>query len=248
MGKIHSDMYARFSSFWWGEQGLSTLLFIFFALFFLSPFIESHLAGAIISIFFVLLLISGIANVTSRISYRVAASMVALSALTFNVLHNVIPGKGIDVCWVSSALVFFFILSYVVLKEVFKDGPVTAHRVRGAIAVYLLIGITWSFIYQLIVLLIPNAISFPSSMTALPGTAEHQSALTYFSFVTMTTLGYGDIVPVSPVARMFVIVEALIGQLYPATLLARLVSLEIIYREKSLADSSSTSGNNQEEQ
>jgi hypothetical protein len=60
--------------------------------------------------------------------------------------------------------------------------------------------------------------------------AEHKENLTYFSFVTLTTLGYGDIAAVHPVARMFVVFEALVGQLYPATLLARLVSLEISNR------------------
>jgi hypothetical protein len=81
--------------------------------------------------------------------------------------------------------------------------------------------------------MIPAAFVFPASMTAHAGKHEIQSTLTYFSFVTMTTLGYGDVVPVSPLARVFVIFEALIGQLYPATLLARLVSLEITGHQKS---------------
>ena len=69
-------------------------------------------------------------------------------------------------------------------------------------------------------------------MTAQPGAPEHKASLTYFSFVTMAPLGYGDIVPVHPVARLFAIIEALTDLLYPATLLAPLVSLEIIYRNE----------------
>jgi hypothetical protein len=63
--------------------------------------------------------------------------------------------------------------------------------------------------------------------------AELQETFAYFSFVTLSTLGYGDITAVHPVSRMFVIMEALVGQLYPATLLARLVSLEISNRQQS---------------
>ncbi|HAM53475.1 MAG TPA: hypothetical protein DCP92_23310 [Nitrospiraceae bacterium] len=97
----------------------------------------------------------------------------------------------------------------------------------------------WKYIYELIALFIPKAFSFPQSMTALPGDPEYQSTLAYFSFVTMATLGYGDIVPVHPVARLFAVIEALIGLLYPATLLARLVSLQIIYRNESTDQNSS---------
>jgi hypothetical protein len=116
------------------------------------------------------------------------------------------------------------------MHRVFRDGPVTRHRVRGAIAAYLLIGITWTYIYMSIALLINGAFSFPSSTTVGPDGPELQSTLAYYSFVTLTTLGYGDVVPIHPVARMFAILEALVGMLYPATLLARLVSLEIMYR------------------
>ena len=63
---------------------------------------------------------------------------------------------------------------------------------------------------------------------------ERQQILTYFSFVTLTTVGYGDITPTHEVTRMFAIMEALCGQLYPATLLARLVSLEVMHRKDSI--------------
>jgi voltage-gated potassium channel Kch len=120
----------------------------------------------------------------------------------------------------------------VILKQVFQDGPVTVAKIKGAVAVYIMIGFTWSYIYRLIDLQVPMAFNLPTSLTS-PDEAKNSADLTYFSFVTLTTLGYGDITAAHPLSRMFVIIEALIGQLYPATLLARLVSLEIMNRESS---------------
>jgi hypothetical protein len=69
----------------------------------------------------------------------------------------------------------------------------------------------------------------PNSLTNIPGDAGWPAygQILYFSFVTLTSTGFGDIVPVHPVIRMLVNVEAIIGQLYPATLLARLITLEL---------------------
>jgi hypothetical protein len=125
-------------------------------------------------------------------------------------------------------------LTVVILAKVFGKGPVTAHRVKGAIAVYLLFGMTWALLYGLLDQTLPNAFNLPLLGEAF--TPERQETLTYFSFITLTTLGYGDITPVHEISRMFVVMEGLIGQLYPATLLARLVSLEIMHREKPHTD------------
>jgi len=102
-------------------------------------------------------------------------------------------------------------------------GRVTFHRVLGAIALYLNIGLMFGAIYRMIWYFIP------SSLTNIPGDAGWPAygQILYFSFVTLTSTGFGDIVPVHPVIRMLVNVEAIIGQLYPATLLARLITLEL---------------------
>ncbi len=101
----------------------------------------------------------------------------------------------------------------------------------GAVAAYLLIGMIWSLAYYLVTLWVPEAFSVQGSLTS--GNRESlQSKLFYFSFVTLTTLGYGDIVAVHPTVRMLVILEGVIGQLYPAILIARLVSLQVQSRQK----------------
>jgi hypothetical protein len=108
---------------------------------------------------------------------------------------------------------------------------VTAHRIRGAILIYLLLGVMWAFTYQVVALTIPEAFRLPEGLIAGEPDALRRE-LTYFSVVTLTTTGYGDITAVHPVARTLVMLEILVGQLYPAIVLAWLVSLAIMHQKE----------------
>jgi hypothetical protein len=109
----------------------------------------------------------------------------------------------------------------VVLGQTFRAGPVTFHRIQGAVASYLLLGVIWAHAYALVAQLRPGAFSGPISA------ADGPRAFLYFSFVTLATVGYGDVLPVHPVARSLAMLEAVTGTLYLATVIARLVSLTV---------------------
>ena len=114
-------------------------------------------------------------------------------------------------------------LGVVVAQAVFRRGKVTYHRIIGAILLYFLIAIIFGTLFVFVGLSVPDAfkgISFQDD-TALA------NSVFYLSFVTLTSTGYGDIIPVHPIARSLCNIESVIGQLYPATLLARLVTLEL---------------------
>jgi len=115
-------------------------------------------------------------------------------------------------------------LSVVVARAVFGPGRVTFHRVVGAVLLYLIIGLIFVALYGFVALQAPEAFT---NLPALHGDFAVAGNLIYFSFVTLTTTGYGDIAPLHPYARSLANVEAIIGQIYPATLLARLVTLEL---------------------
>jgi voltage-gated potassium channel Kch len=119
-------------------------------------------------------------------------------------------------------------LGYVVGGKVFSRGQVTLHRIVGAVLLYLLIALAFVSAFLLLGFWVPNAFSG----LVVQDNQKLSSSLIYFSFVTLTTVGYGDIVPIHPVARSLCNLESIIGQLYPATLLARLVSLEIEGRRR----------------
>jgi len=114
-------------------------------------------------------------------------------------------------------------LGIVVTQAVFRPGRVTYHRIIGAILLYLLIAVAFATLFLVVGLSDPGAIKgiiFEDDQSLA-------SALFYISFVTLTSTGYGDIIPVNPLARSLCNIESVIGQLYPATLLARIVTLEL---------------------
>ena len=114
-------------------------------------------------------------------------------------------------------------LGVVVTRAVFRGGRVTYHRIIGAILLYLLIAVAFATLFLFVGLSDHGAIkgiTFDDDQSLA-------SALFYMSFVTLTSTGYGDIVPLNPLARSLCNIESVIGQLYPATLLARLVTLEL---------------------
>ena len=121
--------------------------------------------------------------------------------------------------------VFIVFLIVLILRQVFRAGPITPRRVQGSIAVYMLLGLLWAVSYEMVELLNPGSFSIASQR----GSATLPQ-LVYFSFTTLATLGLGDILPISPLARALVVLEALVGQLFPVILIARVVTLEIQYQ------------------
>jgi voltage-gated potassium channel Kch len=130
----------------------------------------------------------------------------------------------LDIYLLSGAfLIMGIVMSCVVARAVFSPGRVTHHRIIGAILVYLSIALTFVALYSIVGLLVPHAFSG----MVFEDNPAFASNVIYFSFVTLTSTGYGDVFPLHPVARSLCNLETIVGQLYPATLLARLVSLEI---------------------
>jgi hypothetical protein len=118
------------------------------------------------------------------------------------------------------SLLFILAITGLIMK-IFAEKEISAETIKGGISVYFLMGFLWAFLYSLLLLLDPQALSFAK------GSFEY-SELTYFSFTTLTTLGYGDITPVSWLARNLTILESTFGQIYLTVLIARLVGLHIV--------------------
>jgi hypothetical protein len=217
------------------EPGLSALLAIEATLLFVAtPFAGIGLLPEFLPRATYLLFVIATLVVTSR--SHLAAGLVILSVILSTVgiiIHADYPSVFTECLSAAGRMLATGALSVVIAKAVFGPGRVTLHRVQGAIVLYFNFGLFFFTIYQLVNVLVADA------FTGLPATGtEHGSgaALLYFSFGALTTAGSGDIKPLYPIVRNLANLEAVIGQLFPATLLARLISLEIEHRKSSKGD------------
>ena len=159
----------------------------------------------------------------------VAAMLVALGMIVTGAILRIRSPSILDLNLFAGAwLIVGVTLAWAVARSIFAPGRVTYHRVVGAVLFYLTVAIIFAAFFTFIGTLQPKAFT---GLT-VEDSPKLATQLIYFSFATLTTTGYGDIAPVAPVARTLCNLEAIFGQLYPATLLARLVTLEVAHRDE----------------
>jgi hypothetical protein len=222
--------YLSLRRFWSTEVGLTGVL-LFLLLYFIVSFSldRFHFAKFVSLIFLSLFFFSAAISVSDRPIGKLVFGGLAVVAMVSVWTDFFFPGMGLRP-W--RALADILVLGYLIillLGHVYREGAITYHRICGAIAVYILLSWMWGNTYLLILQFDPGAIKLPPELVS-GSFDELEVTLSYFSIVTLTTLGYGDIVPISHAARLAVMLEALCGQLYPAIMLAWLVSMEIVDR------------------
>ena len=116
-------------------------------------------------------------------------------------------------------LVFMLLAAWMVAGQVLLTGKVDLNIIVGSIALYLLIGLIWSIFYTVLLEFMPDALNGVEAGAWY----DNMSTTTYFSFVTLTTLGYGDISPARPIAEVIVVLEAVTGMFYLAVIVASLI-------------------------
>jgi hypothetical protein len=218
--------------FWSDETCLTSLLIFFLGYFIVLNSMSDIWVGNLVAhIFFSLIIVAGVLTTFEKRWLSFVVIVLAVAVLALKLGGKVRLVSGMAVLTTGLTLTYLGILLVVVIAQVCQDGPVTAHRIRGAVLIYLLLGVMWAFMYEAVALTIPQAFRLPEGLTA--GDLESlRRELTYFSFVTLTTTGYGDITAVHPVPRTLVMLQALVGQLYPAIVLAWLVSLAIVHQKE----------------
>jgi hypothetical protein len=174
----------------------------------------------------------------SLIGWTLAMSATALRVSLIYSSSQMVLLAG-QLCWMS----FFGFVAWIELRAVLRQKSITNEAISMSISVYLLLGLTWSFLYDVIYQLQPHAFAFNGTASALVSQGEKVfPVLAYFSFVTLTTIGYGDIAPLTLQARYAAIAEGVTGQFYLAILVARLVSMLLVQpAAPSASDASSSS-------
>ena len=213
----------------WREPILSALLGLLASEIFLNiPLAHAHsLSSSVLAVVWLFLIVATALIATRNRVAMLAMLVSALVALVANILRIDEPSTFTIGIGAGSCAVFMLLLSWVVWGAVDGPGPVTYHRVRGAIVIYLSIGLAFAALYELLITLVPNAI------TAVPARGDYLvvgKSLMYYSLSTLTSIGYGDLLPIHPIARTLSTLESVIGQLFPAILVARVIALENKHR------------------
>ncbi len=168
--------------------------------------------------------VAGVLAVTSTAMQRLVGFGLALIPAALAWLDAFAPGMGLGKVRSFFGMCAILVLAAVALRLVLMPGAVTRSRIGGAIAVYLLVALAFGEAYWLMAQWHPGAIQFANA----PDSRDVVRAdLVYFSIASLTTLGFGDILPISTFARVVVTLEALFGQLYLVVLVGRLVSLTV---------------------
>ena len=165
-----------------------------------------------------------------RTQFRIGL-VVAIAAIITDWIAAIHHPSGLLPVSLAIRAGFFLHVAGVVLYSVLRQRTVTLDTIAGASCVYLFVGFLWASLFALLDHLQPGSIQFPAAWANAPPGAE-MARYVYFSFVTLTTLGYGDIVPATVDASGLVVAEAVVGQLYLTVLVARLVGLHLSRRRE----------------
>lgn len=189
-----------------------------------APIMTERFPGLTGTILTATLLIAVFSMSTSK-RFRTAAWILVVAKVVVNVINHFDPSIGLFVVE-STILLAFFSLAVVFSFQRVLDGEfVDMNRIAGAISIYMLIGLIWASLYILIAIADPNAfkgLAYTDS-TDLVHASEAYMDLLYYSYVTLSTLGYGDVTPVSRAAQSLAYLEAICGVMYVAVLVSALV-------------------------
>lgn len=219
-------VYHKIEQFWAMEQSFTVLLLLLVVdIFGVVPFMHERDLGRIVfAIFYFLLISTGIVSVTQA-QRRIIIVFFGLATLVFLCSEIFFQGLWVKILSDLFYVVYCVVLASVVLVKTFAGGHFSRQRIVGAISVYLLVSVVFSLLYHVVFLIYGN-----SAFKGLRTFERYE--FMYFSLSTLTTVGYGDISPSVIVARTLSNIEGLLGQLYPAILIARLVSMELISSSK----------------
>jgi voltage-gated potassium channel len=188
-----------------------------------SQFIDRDFAGHLLEFTLILTLVVGVRSVKSDKGVFTGAVGLTAIVLLISASGFFLESLGLVIAHYALLLIFFVAATWVTLKQVLFPGDVTGNTIVGAICVYLLLGMIWALLYALLEALMPG------SFRGLTDTGTNQvfMDLLYFSFVSLTTMGFGDITPTLPFARYLTFMEGIVGQLYLAIMVSSLVGVRV---------------------
>ncbi len=189
----------------------------------LKPFIEGFIGigNLLMDIFATIVLISGVYVASQKKHFFYIGMIIAFPALAVHWLRYFVEVPSLFIVGQVFSAMFFTFLVVLILIYLCKKEKINADVIAGAICGYLLIGLMWASFYSVLEALQPGSFQVPDHFST------DSSYFTYYSYVTLTTLGFGDIIPMTSQARSLSVLESVAGPVYLAVLVARLVGMGI---------------------
>jgi voltage-gated potassium channel len=185
------------------------------------PYFEATEVGStILVVLFTAVLLSGIYAVSYDVRYVAIGLLLAIPTFITGWSYAFTPVISSDLAWMVFMIVFLVYTLTVVLRQIFSADSVTLDEIYAGISVYVMIGLAFGICFHLLDTIIPGSFKFAEG-------PENMSSLIYFSFTTLSTAGYGDITPVSAIARSISILEMIVGATYIAVLIGTLMNLNM---------------------
>jgi hypothetical protein len=205
------------------------LLISLLVIFIVSPFVVPYYYGpTFLNIIAAGVLLSATYAVSERRSFLIFGLSLSIFSIITTFWLAASPTFWLVIISHGSLVILISFFAVVILGHVLRSGKVTSDKIYGAICVYFLFGYAWAFAYSLI-----EEVQ-PESFTSLTSVEPHDLVsrvmqMRYFSFVTLASVGYGDIVPHTQTARTMAVLEAILGQFYLVALIGRLVGLHVVH-------------------
>ncbi len=217
-------------------SGLYSLFLVFLLLLFiLRPADRTGIYVGIWQFCFVAVIVAAIFNSIKNQIVKIIAAIVAIPAILFNWLSLSLPHDPNYLgLYLVFTIIFIVICATSIVNQVVLHAKVTVETLRGVICAYFLVAFAFAYVYFLIEFAMPGSFTNLFPETNFLQHTHFISEMMYFSFVTLLTIGFGDIAPLHDISRTFVIIEGIIGQFYIAILVARLVAVYSFYSNQEM--------------
>lgn len=207
------------------------LLFSILIMILIQPIFSGHLrVQGLVTLSMSVVLLSALYTLNLSRAYFTLGILLMLPAFVSRWVLQFYHSIPLEVFAALSASSFILVTVIALVRELFSIRRVTLDSIAAAICAYLLLGVGWGFVFAVIELEHPGSFTaelfIPTAITGSP-IIKSLHNFVYYSFVCLTTTGYGDIAPKSDIARVMSVLESITGQMYLAILIARLVSLEV---------------------
>ena len=200
---------------------VSLILFLFMAAL-LADFSNLFSKG-VFALISLLMLLGSLRSLHRNQSWKYAIYILFPVLLGLSVLEFFFPLKLYHLLVLSTLLLFFIGSFFAAMRQVLFEGDIDSNKIVGSLTLYILLGLIWAVIYMIILVIDPTAFSG----IEVHSWQEAFSRVAYYSFVTLTTLGYGDILPKQHIAEFFAYMEAVVGVFYIAIIVSSLISLRL---------------------